>query len=77
MTRFPKSGRGRKWTVAELKALPRDWKGDALADGDGLVGVVRVSTDEALRVHFRCKVVGTTMYLREHHFPNVYAGVMH
>jgi integrase len=53
MTRFPKSGRGRKWTVAELKALPRDWKGDALADGDGLLGVVRVSTDEALRVHFR------------------------
>lgn len=53
MTRFPKSGRGRKWTVAELKVLPRDWKGDALADGDGLVGVVRVSADEALRVHFR------------------------
>ena len=51
MTRFPKSGRGRKWTVAEFKALPR--KGDALADGDGLVGVVRLSTDEALRVHFR------------------------
>ena len=23
------------------------------------------------------KVIGTTMYLREHHFPNVYAGVMH
>ena len=23
------------------------------------------------------KVMGTTMYLREHHFPNVYAGIMH
>jgi hypothetical protein len=23
------------------------------------------------------KVMGTTMYLREHHFPNAYAGVMH
>jgi hypothetical protein len=23
------------------------------------------------------KVMGTTMYLREHHFPNVYAYVMH
>jgi hypothetical protein len=22
-------------------------------------------------------VMGTTMYLREHHFPNVYAGVVH
>jgi hypothetical protein len=25
----------------------------------------------------RRKVMGTTMYLHEHHFPNVYAGVMH
>lgn len=24
-----------------------------------------------------CKVMGSTMYLRERHFPNVYAGVMH
>jgi hypothetical protein len=23
------------------------------------------------------KVMGTAMYLREHHFPNVYAAVMH
>ena len=26
---------------------------------------------------YGCKLMGTTMYLREHHFPNVYAGVMH
>jgi len=25
----------------------------------------------------RPHVMGTTMYLREHHFPNVYAGVVH
>jgi integrase len=53
MTRFPKSGRGRKWTVAELKAVPREWQGDSLSDGDGLVGVVRVSGTEAPRIHFR------------------------
>jgi integrase len=54
MTRYPKSGRGRKWTVAELKAIPADWRGDALRDGDGLVGVVRfIDGDNAPRVHFR------------------------
>lgn len=54
MTRYPKSGRGRKWTVAELKAIPADWRGDALRDGDGLVGVVRfIAGDSAPRVHFR------------------------
>ena len=42
MTRYPKSGRGRRWTVVELKAVSRDWRGDSLADGDGLVGTVRV-----------------------------------
>lgn len=54
MTRYPKSGRGRKWTVAELKAIPPDWRGDALRDGDGLVGAVRfISGDSTPRVHFR------------------------
>jgi hypothetical protein len=54
MTRYPKSGRGRKWTVAELKAIPPDWRGDALRDGDGLVGAVRfIAGDSAARVHFR------------------------
>jgi integrase len=54
MTRYPKSGRGRKWTVAELKAVPTDWRGDALRDGDGLVGAVRFKDgDTACRVHFR------------------------
>jgi integrase len=54
MTRYPKSGRGRKWTVAELKATPFEWRGDALRDGDGLVGVVRFNDgDSAPRVHFR------------------------
>lgn len=54
MTRYPKSGRGRKWTVAELKAISSEWSGDALRDGNGLVGVVRFNaSDELPRVHFR------------------------
>jgi hypothetical protein len=35
-------------------------------------------TYQALAVtHYGCNVMGTTMYLRKHHFPNVYAGVVH
>jgi hypothetical protein len=39
--------------VAELKAVPPEWQGDCLSDGDGLVGVVRVNGTEAPRIHFR------------------------
>lgn len=53
MTRYPKSGKGRKWTVAELKAIAPAWRGDMLADGDGLVGEVRVAGDGSVAVHFR------------------------
>jgi integrase len=53
MTRYPKSGKGRKWTVAELKAITTAWRGDVLTDGDGLVGEVRVAGDGSIGVHFR------------------------
>ena len=53
MTRYPKSGKGRKWTVAELKALTPASRGNLLADGDGLVGEVRVSGSGSVAVHFR------------------------
>ncbi|MBE2241666.1 MAG: tyrosine-type recombinase/integrase [Burkholderiaceae bacterium] len=53
MTRYPKSGRGRRWTVAELKAIRNSWRGDTLADGDGLSGTVRVSDTNATTVHWR------------------------
>jgi hypothetical protein len=53
MTRYPRSGKGRKWTVAELKAIPTAWNGDSLADGDGLVGSVRVAHDGTVSIHFR------------------------
>lgn len=53
MTRYPKSGRGRRWTVIELKALSPAWRGELLADGDGLVGTVRVADNDAVSVHWR------------------------
>ena len=40
MTRCPKAGKGKKWTTLELKAMPPDWRGDTLSDGDGLIGEV-------------------------------------
>jgi integrase len=53
MTRYPKSGRGRRWTVAELKAIGATWRGNTLADGDGLSGTVRLSDGNAVTVHWR------------------------
>ena len=44
MTRYPRGEKGRKWTVKELDAIKADWKGDAISDGDGLSGEVRVNS---------------------------------
>ncbi len=51
MTRYPKSGKGSKWTIKELDAIKSEWKGDTLNDSDGLSGEVRFS--EAVSIHFR------------------------
>ena len=53
MTRYPKQGKGRKWTVTELKAVPADWRGDTLADGDGLSGEVRISSSGAISIRWK------------------------
>ncbi len=42
MTRYPKKGRGHKWTVRELESIPTAWAKDSIADGGGLTGQVRV-----------------------------------
>lgn len=42
MNRYPKRGKGFRWTVKELEAIPPSWNGDTLADGDGLQGEVRL-----------------------------------
>ena len=53
MTRYPKAGKGKKWTIKELEAIPHSWKGDTLSDGDGLSGDVRFSADGELLISFR------------------------
>jgi integrase len=51
MTRYPKSGKGSKWTIKELNAVKPEWKGDTLSDGEGLSGDVRFSG--SVSIHFR------------------------
>jgi hypothetical protein len=53
MTRYPKSGKGKKWTQLELKIVPTQWKGDTLNDGGGLSGEVRVSSDLSVSIRFK------------------------
>jgi len=51
MTRYPKSGKGSKWTIKELDAIKQEWKGDTLSDSEGLSGEVRFSG--SVSIHFR------------------------
>ncbi|MFG6417245.1 tyrosine-type recombinase/integrase [Roseateles sp. DC23W] len=53
VTRYPKQGKGRKWTIKELEAISGAWKGDTLSDGEGLSGEVRVAADGAVSVRFK------------------------
>jgi integrase len=53
MTRHPKRGKGSRWTVQELDAVPATWKGDTLSDGEGLIGEVRVSSAGEVSVRFK------------------------
>jgi integrase len=53
VTRYPKSGKGSKWTVVELRAVPLEWKGDTLSDGSSLSGEVRLSASGDVSISFR------------------------
>jgi hypothetical protein len=53
MTRYPKSGRGKKWTVLELNAIPNDWAGDSINDSNGLVGDVRLTSTGSISIRFK------------------------
>ena len=53
MTRYPRAGKGSKWTVKELAAAKSEWKGDTLNDADGLSGEVRVASDGSVSIAFR------------------------
>ena len=52
-THYPKSGQGRLWTIRELESIPTTWKGDTLADGGGLRGLVRIASDGKVSVRFQ------------------------
>ena len=52
MTRYPRQGKGRRWTVKELEAIRVEWKGDKLNDSAGLFGSVRVAAENGVSVHF-------------------------
>jgi len=53
MTRYPKAGKGKQWTVRELECAPVDWQGDTLADSGGLFGLVQLTKKGTVGVRFR------------------------
>lgn len=53
MTRYPKAGKGRPWTVRELSAIPSAWAGDTISDGGGLSGEVRTAQDDKVSIRFK------------------------
>jgi len=53
MTRYPKAGKGSKWTIKELAAVKPAWKGDTLSDSEGLSGEVRVVGSGSVSIAFR------------------------
>ena len=53
MTKYPKAGKGNKWTVKELDAITKGWKGNILNDGDGLSGEVRINANGDVSIAFR------------------------
>lgn len=56
MTRYPNNelvNKGKPWTIKALDAITSDWKGDAISDGGGLVGEVRVNSDGKIKISFK------------------------
>lgn len=58
MTRYPKTGKGSKWTVKELAAIKPEWKGDTLSDGEGLSGEVRFYGSVSIHFRYAFKLAG-------------------
>lgn len=52
MTRYPKTGKGTRWTAKELQAISKAWLGETLSDGEGLTGEIR-STQDGVSVRWR------------------------
>jgi integrase len=63
MTRYPKKGKGTKWSTKELDAIGLDWNGDQLSDSDGLFGKVRVNSGKtSIAFNFAFKWQGKTVW---------------
>ena len=58
MTRYPKTGKGSKWTVKELAAIKPEWKGDTLSYGEGLSGEVRFPGSVSIHFRYAFKLAG-------------------
>jgi integrase len=53
VTRYPKAGKGHKWTVRELLSITHVAKGDTLSDSEGLVGDVRINKQGTVSIAFK------------------------
>lgn len=53
MTKYPKSGKGNKWTAKELEAINSAWDGFTLSDGNSLSGKVKVTSNNDITIKFR------------------------
>lgn len=51
-TRYPRKGKGTKWTTKELEGISADWKGDTLNDGGSLYGEVRANREGTVSIVF-------------------------
>lgn len=72
MTRYPKSGKGSRWTIRELQTIPASWHGDTLSDGEGLSGEVRAGTDlVSIRWKYAYKWEGKVCWYQCGTFPNI------
>ena len=53
MSRYPKDGKGSKWTSKELDSISPLWKNEIISDGGGLSGIVRVNLDGKVSIRFQ------------------------
>lgn len=71
-TRYPDKGKGHKWTVRELLAIPADWKGDTVNDTGGLFGEIRVNNSAvSIRFRYAFKWQGKSRWYQCGTFPTV------
>jgi hypothetical protein len=53
MTRYPKTGKGTKWTAKELDSITSAWVGDMLNDSESMIGDVVQSQSGSISIKFK------------------------